>query len=155
MAAKWRNRCAWMRPRPAPLSGGSHDLRHSGTAQRSERCEQANENGAFLDASRSLAEVRRDRIAYICREGHALGPASLAVHDDLAGAPPQVVETQGRHFGGAQAETGQRGDDRKVAAPAESPAVADGEQALDVVRLEARRQPRQSSTGYRRDGRSQ
>ncbi len=64
---------------------------------------------------------------------------SLAVHNDLAGTPLQVVETQRRHFGGAQAETGQRGDDREVAAPAESPAIASGEQAPDVVGLEAGR----------------
>ena len=130
-------------------------MRHAGGTERRQGREQADEDGATLHAGRALAKVRRDRRAHVCRKGHALGPVSLAVHDDLSNLPLQVVEAQGRHFGGAQAETGQRGDDRKVAEPSEGPAIADGEHALDMVGLEARRQPGQSSASYRGNSRSQ
>ena len=138
-----------------PLRGGGHDMRHAGGTERCQGSEQADEDGATLHAGRAPAKVRRDRRAHVCRQGHALGPVSLAVHDDLSNTPLQVVEAQGRHFGGAQAETDQRGDDRKVAESSKGPAIADGEQALDVVGLEARRQPGQSSASYRRNSRGQ
>ena len=58
------------------------------------------------------------------------------MHDELADPPVHVVEAQGRHFGGAQAETGQRGDDREVAAAAEGTAITGGEQSSDVLGIE-------------------
>ena len=58
------------------------------------------------------------------------------VQGELAGFADHVVEAQGRHFGGAQAETGQRGDDREVTAAAEGTAIAGGEQSSDVLGLE-------------------
>ena len=131
-----------------PLRGGGHNLRRGGGAQRSQRSKQTNEDGVPQGAGRPLAEVRGNRVAHVCREGHALDSVSLAVDDDLAGAPPQVVEPQVRQFGNAQAETGQRGDDGKVAAPCEGSAVAGGKQALDVIGIEARRQLRQSTAGH-------
>ena len=60
------------------------------------------ENGAALCSGRSLTKISGDRVADIGREGHALDPLPLAAHDDLTRAPPQVVETQGRHFDGAR-----------------------------------------------------
>ena len=96
------------------LRGGRHDMCHTGRAQRPERSDQANENGAALRSGRSLTKISGDRVADIGREGHALDPLPLAAHDDLTRAPPQVVETQGRHFDRTQPETGQCGDHRKV-----------------------------------------
>ena len=94
-----------------PFGGGGHDLRHGGCAQPSERSEQANEHGAPEDAGRPPVEVRSNRVADICRQRHALDSMSLAVNDDLASAPPQVVQPQVRELSDAQAETGQRSDD--------------------------------------------
>ena len=100
------------------------------------RCGEAHEERTALRSGRAPMEVRHEPGTHIGREGHALSPASLALHDELSDTPVHVVEAQGRHFGGAQAETGQRGDDREVTAAAEGTAIARGEQSSDVLGLE-------------------
>jgi hypothetical protein len=77
------------------------------------------------------------------------------MHHQLTDAPIDVVEAKGRDFGGAQSETGERGEDREVAAPYWGTAVAGGQQAPDVAGFEALRQARQSPSGHRRYGRDQ
>ena len=119
-----------------PLRGDADDVRYRGEPERRMWCGKAHEERTALRSGRAPMEVGSERGAHVGRKGHALSPASLAVHDELADSPVHVVETQGRHFGGAQAETGQRGDDREVTAAAEGTAVAGGEQSSDVLGLE-------------------
>ena len=104
-----------------------------------------------LRSGRALMEVCNEHGAQIGWKRHAFSPAALAPHDEFSGSPVHVVEAQGRHFGGAQAETGQGGDDREVTAAAEGTAITSGEQSSDVLGLERWRQPCQPSAVHGRD----
>ena len=114
------------------------------------RCGEAHEERTTLRSGRPPVKERNEHGAHIGWEGHALDPASLALHDELPDTPVHVVEVQGRHFGGTQAETGQRGEDREVTAAAEGALIARGEQPLNVFGLKIPWQPCQSSAVHRR-----
>jgi hypothetical protein len=73
-----------------------------------------------------LLQVGGDRRADVGWQGQAVLGAGLAAHNDLAGAPVDVVEAKRGDLGGAQPEPHQQHQDRVVAPAHRVPPIAAG-----------------------------
>ena len=69
-------------------------------------------------------QVGSDRSTDVAEQWEPVEAAALAVDHDLSGPPVDVVEAEGRHLPGAQAQAQQRQDDGVVTPPNSRPPVA-------------------------------
>ena len=115
--------------RPDPFYSGATTcvVDDPGDAAGAERCprrDRPQEHGPRLGARTALREVVSHRLADVDWERHLLHPVALAVHDDLAEVPVDVVEAKARDLPRPQPEAGEEEQDGVVAPPSGVLAVA-------------------------------
>lgn len=103
----------------------------------------------------AVAQIGGDGGADVGGDWQTLSSGSLAVHDDLADTPIEITKLEGGDFGRAQSEPREQRQDREIPASSGRPAITGCEQAPEVARFHALRQPRQSPSGHRGRGRDQ
>jgi hypothetical protein len=114
--------------------GAAHDGA-DGTAvvESPPRCAQADEHLTYGAWRPGIVQVTAEGFADVPRQGQSLDTASFAVDEQLPGVPIQVLQAQGGHLPGAQAQTGQE-QHNGVIAPALRTILIDGlQQTLDVL----------------------
>lgn len=88
----------------------------------------------------SLRQPAGDCLAGRRRQREPLGAAALARHRDLPGPPLDVLQLQARGFRATQPEAGQQRQDRVITQSDRCPAIAAGQQPLDIGRGQSPRQ---------------
>jgi hypothetical protein len=112
-------------PEAGASSGSSHHLGHPAAAERAMGRLDPYEYRPPEGRCRTAAvQVRSDRFTDVSGQREAFGAICFATHDDLSGSPIDVFERKLGDFGRPQAETGQHGQDREVAAAILGAAVA-------------------------------
>jgi len=95
---------------------------------------------AFGARGAAMAQIGSHRFPDVGGRREALGAVALAVHDDLARSPIDMVELKCRDFARPQPETDERGQDRHIPATSTCLAVTGRQHPVDLVRLHAFRQ---------------
>ena len=131
-----RRRCGptTRQPRP-PTRVPDHALDHA-RRERAGRSPDLQEQRA-APGLRSAAKIGHQRLADIDRQRQAVKPRALAVHDDLAAPPIDIVERQRGDFAGAQSKPHHQQQDRVVAPADRASPVTTGQQLSDRDRVKA------------------
>lgn len=96
---------------PRAGAGPGHNLADTAGRQRTPRCQRAQEQAARTTASSAIAAIVGDRLADINRQRQRLAPIALARHEQLPGAPVDVVYRQTGHFRAPQTQPRQDFED--------------------------------------------
>ena len=84
-----------------------HHLADRRMPHRPWRGDEGQEHGPALDSGASFDHVRDHRLAHLDGKRHPFTAPSLAVHDQLARPPVQVIQPEPGHLAGAQSHPGQ------------------------------------------------
>ena len=113
---------------PELVAGAIDGPAHCRRAHRSERGAGAKEQRSGRRAGPAPPEVSGDRLPNVDGEGKAFVATPLAMHDDLAGAPVEVLETERDDLPDSKPESPQAVQHGIVPPAGRRPAVADREE---------------------------
>ena len=104
-------------PEADTLCGGRHDLCYPRGAEGGMGRHEPDEDGPALRARwTAIAQIGGDGGADISGDRQTLSSGSLAVHDDLAETPIDIIKLESGDFGRAQSEPGKQRQDREIPA---------------------------------------
>jgi len=105
-------------PKPGALCRGRHHAADRTWTHRAMRSERSHENRPVKRAGRSTTtQIAGQRAADVDRQRQAIVAVSLAVDQELAGTPIDVIEHETRNLAAAQAEPSHQDHDREIAPP--------------------------------------
>jgi hypothetical protein len=136
---------------PRPLAGGSHHLAHTCGSEPTQQGEHPQEHLALGAPGAASAEIGGYRRSDVGRQWQTLLGVPLAPHDDLSSSPLDVIEAEGRDFGGSQPEAGEQHQDGVVAPADRAAPIAAGQQRRY---LSGSKTPRQRGAAPSRRGRN-
>ena len=98
----------------------------------------------------AITQIRGQRLADIARQRQPLNPRSLATHQQLPGAPVDVLQPQAERPRPAHPQPHQQQQDREITAAVGRPAVAARDSSSHLIGVEPARQPLKPPERHRR-----
>ena len=124
------------------LAGRHDDLRDPGRGQRRSRRPHSHEHLSRHDvAGTAVTQIRGQRFADIAWQRQPLNPRSLATHQQLAGAPLDVVQPQPSDLAAAHPQPHEQQQDREIPAAVGRAGITARNQRAYLISVEPARQP--------------